>query len=270
MGMVINTNIGSENAVRLLDKTSRAQATVMERLTSGLRINSAKDDSSGLSVVTNMTVQSRGLVMAANNANDGINLIQTGDGALSDATDLFQRMRELGLQAMNSTYTSSQRADMNAEFQQLNGEIGRIASITKFNNMPMLNTTYSLSFGFQVGWETGSQNRIAIDTFSLNGVTGSIGTMADASATVVSISVFLQSIQTTRAKWGAVVNRLENAILNLHNMDEQVKKSRSRMLDTDYAKESAELARTQVLQQAGQAMLSQANQASQNVMSLLK
>lgn len=274
MSMVINTNIGAENAVRLMDKTSRAQATTMERLTSGQRINSSKDDSSGLSVATNMTVQSRGLVMAANNANDGINLIQTGDGALDDATSLFQRMRELGLQAMNSTYTSTQRQDMNEEFQQLNGEIARIASITKFNNLPMLNTASGLAIGnkfeFQVGWEVGAQNKIAISAFSLTGVTGTLSTMAQASAAVVSISTLLQSIQTTRAKWGAVVNRLENAILNLHNMDEQVKKSRSRILDTDYAKESAELARVQVLQQAGQAMLSQANQASQSVMSLLK
>jgi flagellin len=274
MAMVINTNIGSENATRLLDKTSRQQATTMERLTSGSRINSAKDDSSGLSVVTNMTVQSKGLQIGMNNANDSINLIQTADGGLSDATDLLQRMREISLQSMNSTYTSLQRTDMDAEFQQLNSEITRMASNTKFNNMALLRGTGENftggGFSFQIGWETGSQNRLIMSGFSLQSIAMDVTTMANASQAVISISVRLQSIQTQRAKWGAVVNRLENAISNMNNMKEKTDIAKSRMNDTDYAKESANLARYQVLQQAGQAMLSQANQASQSVMSLLK
>lgn len=274
MAMAINTNIGAENAVRLMDKTSRSQAVSMERLTSGTRINSAKDDSSGLSVATNMTVQSRGLSIATNNANDSINLIQTADGGLDDASELLQRMREIGLQSMNSTYTSLQRTDMQAEFQQLNSEITRMASNTKFNNMAVLKGTgedgVGAGFSFQIGWETGSQNRMIMSGFSLQSIAMGVSNMANASAAVISISARLQSIQTQRAKWGAVVNRLENAISNMGNMKEKTDSARSRVLDTDYAKESANLARTQVLQQAGQAMLSQANQSSQNVMSLLR
>lgn len=267
MAMVINTNIGAENANRLLDKTARSQATSMERLTSGMRINSAKDDSSGLSAVTNMTSQSRGLTMGVNNANDAINMIQTGDGALEDTTELLQRMRELGLQAMNATYTSAQRQDMNEEFTHLNNEITRIASITKFNNINVLKGS---TFSFQVGWEVGENNKIHMSGFSLTSINATLSDQGAASDAVASISGRLQSIQTRRAKWGAVVNRLENAVSNMNNINENVKTSRSRMLDTDYAKESANLARTQVLQQAGQAMLSQANQSSQNVMSLLR
>lgn len=274
MAMVINTNIGSENAVRLLDKTARSQATSMERLTSGTRINSAKDDSSGLSVATNMNVQSRGLEMGANNAHDAINIIQTADGALNDSTELLSRMREIGLQSMNSTYTSLQRNDMNAEFQQLNSEITRMASNTKFNNMQLLKGTGEAGggtgFSFQIGWETGSQNRMIMSGFALTSIATNVLNMQAASQAVISISGRLQSIQTQRAKWGAVVNRLDNAISNMNNMKEKTDSARSRMNDTDYAKESANLARTQVLQQAGQAMLSQANQSSQNVMSLLR
>jgi flagellin len=274
MAMVINTNVGSENAIRLLDKTARSQATTMERLTSGSRINSSKDDSSGLSVVTNMNVQTKGLQIGMNNANDAINMIQTADGGLSDATDLLQRMREISLQSMNSTYTSLQRGDMDAEFQQLNSEISRMASNTKFNNMALLRGTGENlaggGFSFQIGWETGSQNRMIMSGFSLNSIKMDVKTMATASQAVISISVRLQSIQTQRAKWGAVVNRLDSAISNMNNMQTKTDAAKSRTLDTDYAKESANLARTQVLQQAGQAMLSQANQSSQNVMSLLR
>jgi len=274
MAMMINTNIGSENAVRLMDKTARSQATTMERLTSGTRINSAKDDSSGLSVATNMTVQTKGLSMATNNANDAINMIQTADGAMSDTTDLLQRMREIGLQSMNSTYTSNQRNDMDAEFQQLNSEISRMASNTKFNNMQLIKGTgeagAGTGFSFQIGWETNTQNRMIMSGFAMQSLAVDVKTMGGASAAVNAISGRLQSIQTQRAKWGAVVNRLETAISNMSNMGTKTAASRSRMLDTDYAKESANLARTQVLQQAGQAMLSQANQSSQNVMSLLR
>jgi flagellin len=274
MAMVINTNTGANSAVRLMDKTAREQATTMERLTSGSRINSSKDDSSGLSVATNMTVQSRGLTMGVNNANDSINMIQTADGGLGDATELLQRMREIGLQSMNSTYTSNQRIDMDAEFQQLNSEITRMASNTKFNNMAVLKGTGEAGggtgFSFQIGWETKAQNRMIMSGFALASVAVDVKTMGGASAAVNAISTRLQSIQTQRAKWGAVVNRLENAISNMNNMNDKTQTARSRMLDTDYAKESASLAKTQVQQQAGMAMLSQANQSSQNVMSLLR
>jgi flagellin len=183
-------------------------------------------------------------------------------------------MREIGLQSMNSTYTSLQRVDMQAEFHQLNSEITRMASNTKFNNMQLLQGTGEAlggtGFSFQIGWETASQNRLIMSGFKLTSIGTNVLNMQAASQAVLSISGRLQSIQTQRAKWGAVVNRLENAISNMNNMKERTDTAKSRMNDTDYAKESANLARTQVLQQAGQAMLSQANQASQSVMSLLK
>jgi len=268
MAMVINTNIGSENAIRLLDKTSRSQATSMERLTSGQKINHSKDDASGQSVVVNMTSQSRGLTQAVSNANDGMNMIQTADGALGDGVELLQRMREIGIQAMNETYTDPQRADMNEEFQSLNAELTRIGQTTKFNNQQVLST--AKSYQFQIGWENGTANQVHFSTFALASIAGSVTALGVASAAVSTISAKLQSIQTQRAKWGALQNRLENSVSNLNNVNENVKSSRSRLNDTDYAKESANLARTQVLQQAGMSMLSQANQGSQNILSLLR
>lgn len=268
MSMVINTNVSSENAIRLLDKASRSQTTSMERLTSGLRINHSKDDAAGQSVVTNMTSQSRGLVMSVQNANDGVNMIQSADGALGDSVELLQRMRELGIQSMNETYTDTQRTDMNEEFQQLNKELTRIGQTTKFNGQQLLSTADS--YQFQVGWENGTTNKVKFSTFALASIGFSIKTIGTASAAVSGISAKLQSIQTQRAKWGALQNRLESGISNLNNVNENVQASRSRIQDTDYAKESANLARTQVLQQAGMSMLAQANQSSQNVLSLLR
>lgn len=267
MAMVINTNIASENTQRLLDDVSRNQMRSMERLTTGMRINSARDDSSGLSAVTNMSSQLQGLAIATNNANDGINTLQTGDHALSDSTELLQRMRELGLQSMNSTYTSAQRGDMDVEFQQLNSELSRLASVTKFNNTNLLT---GASVTLQAGWGVGAENKLVMSGFALTSVQADVKTMVNASAAVISISGRMQSIQTQRAKWGALVNRVEMAIDRMGALETTVKSSRSRWLDTDYAKEAANLAKTQVLQQAGTAMLAQSNQSSQNVLSLLR
>jgi len=268
MSMMLNTNIGAENAIRLLDKISRSQATSMERLTSGVRINHSKDDAAGQSVVINMTSQLRGLSMAVNNANDGMNMIQTADGALGDGVELLQRMRELGIQAMNETYTDAQRADMNEEFQSLNKELTRIGQTTKFNNQQVLST--AKSYQFQVGWETGTANQVHFSTFALASITGSVTALGVASAAVSTISAKLQSIQTQRAKWGALQVRLEFSVSSMMNMSENFSASRSRLFDADYAKEAANLARTQVLQQAGMSMLSQSNQMSQNILSLLR
>lgn len=278
MGMVINTNIGSENAIRLLDKTSRSQATSMDRLTSGLRINGAKDDAAGLSVVTNMTTQSKGLNMAVRNANDGIAMLQTMDGAMEEVVNMLQRQRELSVQAMNGTYTDAQRSDMNAEFSQLTQEITRIGATTKFNGTAVLQSLDSTKF--QVGWENGTNNKIGsgqLDlTISVSDIALSIGgqsiggSAGNASAALSVISDILSQIQTGRAKWGALMNRLDYSVNNLQNIDKNIKFSRSQIQDTNYAQESANLARTQVLSQAGMSMLSQSNQNSQNVLSLLR
>lgn len=278
MGMVINTNIGSENAIRLLDKTSRSQATSMDRLTSGLRINGAKDDAAGLSVVTNMTTQSKGLNMAVRNANDGIAMLQTMDGAMEEVVNMLQRQRELSVQAMNGTYTDAQRSDMNAEFSQLTQEITRVGATTKFNGTAVLQSLDSTKF--QVGWENGTNNKIGsgqLDlTISVSDIALSIGAQSiggsagNASAALSVISDILSQIQTGRAQWGALMNRLDYSVNNLQNIDKNIKFSRSQIQDTNYAQESANLARTQVLSQAGMSMLSQSNQNSQNVLSLLR
>lgn len=270
MATVINTNVGSINAVRLLDQSSRSQATSMERLTSGLRINNSKDDAAGQAVVTNMTSQIRGLDMAIRNANDGISLVQTADGAMNEQVNMLQRMRELAIQSLNGTYSNTQRAAMNEEVQQLNKELTRIADTVKFNGQPLINGS-ATGVQFQVGWEIGAENKI---TFSAQRF-GSIATLTIASvivatSAVTKISNRLQSVETQRAKWGALQNRLEYTVSNLQNVHENISASRSRIQDTDYAKEAANLARTQVLQQAGMSMLTQANQSTQNVMSLLQ
>lgn len=279
MAMVINTNNSSNNAVRLLDKTQRSQDITMQRLTSGLRINSSKDDAAGLSVVTNMTTQIRGLDMAVRNANDGLSLVQTLDAATEEVTNMMQRMRDLGIQAQNGTYTSAQRADMNVEFQQLASEMGRIASATKFNGVPIFSGGTMTSMSFHVGWENGTANRIGsgqlIMSQSLNGMAGSlrtqtVSTRGGASAAVSLLNDKLSQVQTARATWGAIMNRLDYTLNNLQSVKVNTESSRSRIQDTDYAKEAANLARTQVLQQAGMSMLSQSNQNSQSVMSLLQ
>jgi flagellin len=314
--MVINTNIGSENAIRLLDKTSRSQATSMERLTSGQAINHAKDNAAGLAIVTGMTAQSRGTEQAVRNANDGMSMIQTMDGASDEIVNMLQRQRELSIQSLNGTYNKENRAQMNTEFKQLTKEINRVGTTTKFNSVDLmahmsttgsvLSTAASANFqqiGWQVAGQTGSRNKLAVSKFnfttqfsgslangnifgtftfvSTNGTkvlsakgnsygAQGISTQASASVAVMRIDSALSNIGTVRAKWGAFQNRLEYTVSNLQNVDTNIQAARSRIQDTDYARESANLARTQVLQQAGMSMLSQSNQGSQNVLSLLR
>jgi len=287
MSMVINTNMASLNAVRMLDRTSGDQSTAMERLTSGLRINRAADDAAGLAVTTKMTTQIMGTDMAIRNANDGIAKVQTMDGASEEITNMLQRMRELGVQALNGTYNNANRTQMNEEFNQLQAEIDRIAQTTKFNGVPLMNSAAiaaSTAAIFHVGWETGSQNKISTSimnfgtsALSAGGVTlGSLALLSTAtgttaaSAAVSKLDVILSKINLQRASWGALQNRLESTVSNLSSVNENIMASRSRIQDADFAKESANLDRTQVLQQAGMSMLSQANQQSQNVMQLLQ
>jgi flagellin len=311
MAMVINTNIGSENAIRLLDKSGRSQQTSMERLTSGKAINGANDNAAGLAITTGMTAQARGTDQAVRNANDAMSLIQTADGASEEIVNMLQRQRELAVQSLNGTYNAENRSQMDTEFQQLTTEINRVAATTKFNEVQiMANLGTKGSFlsavasnrVMQVGWEVGNagsgRDKITISMGNFwtgaSGATGifgqatitaangskavvgsayskaSIGTTTAASRAVMKIDSALSNIGTLRAKWGAMQNRLEYTVSNLQNVNENIMNARSRIEDTDYARESANLARTQVLQQAGMAMLSQSNQGSQNVLSLLR
>ena len=274
MSMVINTNMGSENAVRLLDQSSNAQKTSMERLTSGLRINHTADDAAGKSVVVRMDSQVKGTDMAVRNSKDGINLIQTMDGAAEEVVNMLQRVRELGVQAANETYSSAQRAQMNQEVSQLKTEVDRVATTTKFNGIALMNGS-NAKLSFQAGWETAAENTISVSTFdfnksAMNVKSANITTQSKALNTISLVDKDLSKINNIRAKWGAVQNRFEHTISNLNNVNENIKASRSQIQDTDFAKESANLARTQVLQQAGMSMLTQSNQNSQQVLSLLK
>ena len=276
MAMVINTNMGALNANRILDATGREQSVAMERLTSGLRINKAADDAAGLAVTTGMTTQIKGTDQAVRNANDGISLIQTVDGATEEIVNMMQRMRELSVQSLNGTYNSENRAQMNEEFTQLQQEIDRVAKTTKFNEVSVMNGS-ATAVSLHVGWETGANNKITVtltnfSAAAINAGSGavSIGTVSAASAAIAAIDQDLSNINTRRATWGALQNRLESTVSNLNNVNENISASRSRIQDADFARESASLARTQVLQQAGMSMLSQANQNSQNVLSLLR
>jgi flagellin len=275
MSMVINTNMASLNAVRILEQSSREQSTAMERLTSGLRINRAADDAAGLAVTESMNTQVRGTEVAIRNANDGIGLIQTMDGAMDEVMGMLQRMRELGIQSLNGTYSAANRAQMDAEFTQLQNEIERVADTTKFNGTALLDGT-NTSVDLHVGWETNAADKLNIvlsdfTTSNLNTSTAqNITSTTAASDAIANLNSDISAINLTRAKWGALQNRLESTVANLQNVNENISAARSRIVDADFAKESAELARTQVLQQAGMSMLSQANQQSQNVLQLLQ
>ena len=272
MALVINTNMAAMNAARILDGTSRDQSTTMERLTSGLRINRAADDAAGMAVTIGMTTQIMGTEMAIRNANDGASLIQTVDGASEEVVGMLQRMRELSIQSMTGTYSNENRGQMDAEFQQLALEIRRVASTVKFNEIPLMNASAS-TVQLHVGWETESTNKIMISLVnfaSLATLSQAISTASKASIAISVIDGNLASLKTEKAKWGALQNRLSYTVSNLANINENLNAARSRIQDADYAKETANLARVQVLQQAGMTMLGQSNQLSQNVLQLLQ
>lgn len=274
MAMVINTNMGSLNANRILERTGLEQSKAMERLTSGKQINTAADNAAGLSIVTGMTSQIRGTDQAMRNANDGVSLVQTLDGAMGEVVNMLQRMRELSVQSLNGTYNDTNRAQMNTEYSQLATEIQRVGQTTAYNDKNLLNGSIT-NVSLHVGWNVGAQNQVKISTFNVSKVGTDllalkISTQTGASTVIASIDGRLGSINTARAKFGAVQNRLESTIANLSNVNENLNGGRSRIEDTNFAKESANLARTQVLQQAGMSMLSQANASSQNVLSLLR
>jgi flagellin len=271
--MVINTNMGALNAVRLMDQTSRDMATSMERLTTGQRINSSADDAAGLAIVTNMDTQIRGTEMAIRHANDGISMLQTVDGASEEVVSMLQRMRELSVQSLSGTYTDENRAQMDTEFQSLSDEIDRIANTTKFNETALMNTTDGVVI--HVGWENGASDTITVSTIDMTASGLSIGsdaidTSTGAATALTNLDAALSTMNTTRAKFGAIQNRLEHTVSNLQNMNENMSAAKSRILDTDFAAESAALAKSQVLQQAGMSMLAKANQSVQQVTQLLQ
>ena len=267
MPMAINTNISSMNAQRNLAGSQMSLATSMQRLSSGLRINSAKDDAAGLAIADRMNAQVRGMTVAMRNANDGISMAQTAEGALSTVTDALQRMRELGVQAQNGTNSTTDRANLDTEYQQLSQEITRIAAQTKFNGTAIIGAGAGANV-FQVGANNGET--LAITTTTVTTVAGNLTSAANASTAVAALDTAIDTITTQRATYGAAMNRFGMAISNLAISNENQSAARGRIMDADFAVETANLSRAQILQQAGNAMIAQANQLPNQVMTLLR
>lgn len=265
--VTINTNTASLNAQRNLSTTAGSLSTAMQRLSSGLRVNSAKDDAAGLAIAERMNSMTRGMNVAIRNSNDAISLAQTAEGALGAISNNLQRMRELAVQSANGTNSSSDIAALEAEFTLLVAENNRVIASTTFNGQALLSA--ATPFQFQVGPN-------ATDTITVTGAVAvqtatTLGTTnADAAAALAAIDVDLDSMNAIRGTWGASQNRFEGVIANLRVAAENSAASRGRIMDADYAQETSNLSRSQVLQQAGTAMVAQANQMPQSVLSLLR
>lgn len=263
MAQVINTNAYSLNAQRHLNKNSAGLSTALERLSSGLRVNSAKDDAAGLAVATRMEADARGLTVAMRNASDGVSFGQTADGALGTTGEILQRMRELAVQSLNGTISDTERGYLDKEFQALSTQITDLQGAAKLNNQSVFGT-----FSFQAG---AAASQTVSGTFSSVAVTASsVGTSATASAALTNIDNALASVASNRAQIGGTMSALEFRIQQIETARENQFAARSRIMDADFAMESAALSRAQILQQSGVAMVSQANAVPQNVLSLLR
>src|SRR3989442_2664118 len=274
MSMTINTNLLSLNAQRNQSTNASSLATSMQRLSSGMRVNSAKDDSAGLGIAERMNAQVKGMNVAIRNANDAISLSQTAEGALGKVGDMLQRMRELAVQSANATNSAADRTSLDAEYQQLGSEITRTLSTTKFNGIAILAAGAGAQ-QFQVGANSGDTVTVTTTNMSTNGnitaVTGGdVTSVATANTALGNIDNALDTINGERALYGATQNRFEGVISTLQTAAEDQTAARSRIMDADFAAETANLSRSQILQQAGTAMIAQANQLPQQVLQLLK
>ena len=286
---VVNTNISASVAQSALVRNSRALSSAMEQLSTGKKINSAGDNAAGLAISSRMTSQIRGLGVAIGNANDAISMVNTAEGALNEVTAMRQRMRELAVQAGTGTTDSADRTYLNSEFVALRTEIDRIADNTKWNGRNILDGSAGGSAGastvaFGIGQDGTAAQSFSTAFGNFNNTTGklsglasktiSAGTVASAitvaAAAIAEIDIVIADVSTQRATFGAVSNRLTHAVDNLTNVKTNSESARSRILDTDYAAATSELARTQIIQQAGTAMLAQANQLPQTVLALLQ
>jgi flagellin len=305
MSQTINTNLVSLNAQRNLSSSQSSLATSMQRLSSGLRVNSAKDDAAGLSIAERMSSQVRGMNVAMRNANDAISLAQTGEGALGKVSDIFQRMRELAVQSSNGTNTTADRASLNQEFVQLAQEATRTLGGTQFNGLNVLATTTDSTF--QIGANnTSTVDRITVKAFDWTstanaGITDVLGSAVlagtdvgsydsststytagtdaptnlitdagTAQTAITNLDKAINSVNSQRATFGAIQNRFENVVSNLQVASENQNAAKARIMDADYAAETSNLSRANILQQAGNAMVAQANQLPQQVLALLR
>jgi len=288
MASFINTNMASLNTQNNLNKSQSALNTSIQRLSSGLRVNSAKDDAAGFAIASGMESKIKGQNVAVRNANDAISYSQTAEGALTQIGNNLQRMRELAVQSANGTNSSDDQTSLNTEFRQLSDEVNRIVGSTSFNGTKVLaNAGSSGNITFQIGADNTASNQISVSSINLttHGTTNALdavtnvsgsGTQADISNTsgaksaIDAIDAALRQVNTDTIKEGANQNRFSAVITTLQTSTENQTAARSRIMDTDYASETATLARGQILQQAGMAMLAQANQLPNGVMSLLR
>jgi flagellin len=272
VGLVINTNVASINAQRNLGKTQDALNTSLARLSSGMRITVAKDDAAGLAISEKLRAQIRGLGQASRNANDGISLVQTAEGALNEVSNILIRMRELSVQAATGTLGPTERGYLENEFSQLSSEIDRIAQVTEFNGTPLLDGTASVSL--QVGINNATSDRIdvviaSISTTDLGISTTDISTATGGQTALDSLDDALSLVSQTRGELGAIQNRLATTINNLQTQQENLSAANSRIRDVDVAAETVEMTRSQILMQAGVAVLAQANQMPAMALSLI-
>jgi len=285
-GMVINTNVSSLTAQRYLTESRGDMEQAMERLSSGKRINSAMDDAAGLTIAHSLDSKIASLNQAVRNANDGIALVNLAEGAMDEISSMLTRMKELATQAINGTYNDTDRDSLDLEYQALISEITRVAENTKFNDVAVLDTAAGTAISFQLGDSTSDKISVALDGMdaqelgldNLHTDVNSVGTntasdlqsVTNAQSALGLIDTAITSVDNYRATLGATANRMEHAAANLMSRVENQSAARSRIQDADYAVESANLAKNQVLQQAGSAMLAQANASTANILSLLK
>jgi flagellin len=279
MALTVRTNIASIRASNRLNNTQSSLTSSLEKISSGMRVNRAADDAAGLSVASRMDSDNTSLKQAIRNANDGISLVQTAEGGLNEVYNILVRMRELSVQASNETYNSTDRSQMDTEFGELALEIKRIASIANFNRQNILSATTKMTL--QIGIHNNSDNQLSIALSTIAATWGALGldtdniaasgitTMTRAASAITTIDSALQSVNTRRARIGAIQNRLENALNEATNYSENLAASASQILDVDYAEESSNMTRYQIMQQAGVAALGQAKAIPQSVVSLL-
>ena len=281
MALTVRTNMAAIGAINNLNKTQSSLSSSLGKISSGLRINRAADDAAGMSVATRMNSDNTSLKQAMRNTNDGISMVQTAEGGLSELHNILVRMRELSVQASNETYNSTDRAMIATEMGQLKEEYDRITTTANFNRIDILKGS-DTAFNIQVGIHNNADNRININLASLNstlgavglsfgangGITGS-GSLANAQSNISTIDSALSEIATRRARLGAIQNRLENALSEATNYSENLSSAQSQIMDVDYATESADMTRYQIQQQAGVAALAQAKAIPQSIISLL-
>ena len=279
MPQTINTNLQSLNAQRNLSASQQSLQVSMQRLSSGLRVNSAKDDAAGLAIAERMNAQVRGMNVAIRNANDAISLSQTAEGAIGKIGDALQRMRELSVQSANGTNNAGDRGNLQTEFSALQAEVARLVDGTQFNGTTLFDGTTS-AFTFQVGAGTTANDTITINGTDLTAnvrdavAPGTLdisgATSAGATAAIIALDAAIDQVTTSRALYGASQNRFETVVMNLQVSAENLTAARSRIMDADFATETANMSRANILQQAGNAMVAQANQLPQMVLQLLQ